>query len=117
MSGRLLLPTECVDRLPPLRSTDGQLGAAVAHVKLFAPDSSWTWYLTEYDPAECLAFGLVVGHEVELGYIAIDELEGVRGPLGLPIERDLYWRPRPLAELPECPDWLRRADDGEETGS
>jgi len=116
MSRLMLLSTECVDLLPPLGSTDGQLGAAVALVKLFTPDGSWTWYLTEHDPVERLAFGLVVGHEVELGYFSVDELEGVRGPLGLPIERDLYWRPRPLAVLAECPDWLRRAGEGEEVG-
>ena len=35
-------------------------------------------------------FGLVDGLEAELGYFWLSELTGVRGPLGLPIERDLY---------------------------
>jgi hypothetical protein len=26
------------------------------------------------------------------------ELVAVRGALGLPVERDLYWQPRPLVE-------------------
>jgi hypothetical protein len=60
-------------------------------VKFFTPDSNWTWYATEYDPAEGRFFGLVCGHESELGYFMLSELEGARGPLGLKIERDLHW--------------------------
>ena len=44
-------------------------------------------------------FGLVDGHEKELGYVSLNELRSVRGPLGLPIERDLYWQPKPLREI------------------
>ena len=38
-------------------------------------------------------FGLAIGLEIELGYWSLAELEQVRGPLGLPIERDLYFEP------------------------
>jgi hypothetical protein len=41
----------------------------------------------------------VSGLEIELGYFALSELEGVRGPMGLPIERDLYYDPQSLEEL------------------
>lgn len=34
---------------------------------------------------------LVDGHEAELGYWLLSELESVNGPAGLMIERDLYW--------------------------
>lgn len=44
-----------------------------------------------------LFFGLVIGHEPELGYFSVDELEQVRGRLGLPIERDLHFTPAPLS--------------------
>jgi len=44
-------------------------------------------------------FGLVDGLEAELGYFWLSELESVRGPLGLPIERDLYWQPKTLAQI------------------
>jgi hypothetical protein len=54
----------------------------------------------EFDPVERLCFGLVVGHERELGYFSLDELKSLRGPLGLPIERDLYWTPCPLSKVP-----------------
>jgi len=44
-------------------------------------------------------FGLVHGLARELGYFWLSELSRVRGPLGLPVERDLYWTPVPLADL------------------
>ena len=63
-------------------------------VKLFTPDAQATWLLTELDPADGdLAFGLCdcgLG-EPELGYVSLAELAGVRGPLGLPIERDMHF--------------------------
>lgn len=93
-----LMTREIERALPPLRSTDKQGDAAIAHVKFFTPWSGWTWYATEYDPAERLFFGLAVGHEAELGYFALDELESIRGPGGLRVERDLYFTPRPLSE-------------------
>lgn len=42
---------------------------------------------------------MVEGHERELGYFCLSELKSVRGPLGVPIERDLYWRPKTLKEI------------------
>ena len=46
-------------------------------------------------------FGLVHGQEWELGYWYLSELAKQRGPMGLPIERDLYWKPRALAIIKE----------------
>jgi Protein of unknown function (DUF2958) len=40
----------------------------------------------------------VVGHEREFGYFSVEELEAIRGPGGLTIERDLYWKPKALKE-------------------
>jgi len=93
-----LLTKEIRGKLPPLGGQDSKGGQAVAHVKFFTPDSSWTWYATEFD-GEDLFFGLVEGQEKELGYFSLSELEGVRGPMGLAIERDLHWTPKTLAEI------------------
>lgn len=64
-------------------------------VKFFTPDSSWTWYVIEgsQDPetSDWQFFGLVDGHEKELGYFWLSELQTVRGGLGLPVERDRYF--------------------------
>lgn len=82
------------DKLPALGEGDG-----VARVKLFDPTGSWTWYISEYDPETREAFGLVHGFEREYGYIYMPELVEFKGRFGLPIERDLHWKPRPMKEL------------------
>jgi len=64
-------------------------------VKLLAPDAGATWLLTEIDPDDHdRAFGLCdLGQGFpELGYVSLATLQSVRGPLGLPVERDLYFR-------------------------
>jgi Protein of unknown function (DUF2958) len=65
-------------------------------VKLFTPDAGATWLLTEIDPDdEDRAFGLCdLGLGMpELGYVSVSELAAVRGPMDLPVERDLYFTP------------------------
>ncbi len=42
---------------------------------------------------------MVDGYCRELGYFVLSELEEVRGPMGLPIERDLHWEPKMLEEI------------------
>ena len=44
-------------------------------------------------------FGYVVGMEAEWGYFLLSELQAVRGGLGLPIERDLYFTPQPISAI------------------
>jgi hypothetical protein len=84
--------------LPPLYAQDGKGMEATAYVKFFTPDSSWTWWATEFD-GEDIFFGLVDGFEREVGYFSLKELSEARGPLGLAIERDLHFKPTTLAEL------------------
>ena len=86
-------------KVPKLYETEN-VDDPIARVKLFTPDSSWTWWIIEFDPEERLCFGLVIGHERELGYFSLAELEEIRGPMGLPIERDLHWQPTPLSKCP-----------------
>jgi Protein of unknown function (DUF2958) len=94
-----LLPDDIAQTLPALYSQKHE-DDPIARVKFFTPDSSWTWYCLEYSPEERLFFGLVHGHDRELGYFSLDEMEAARGPLGLPIERDLYWTPTPISKCP-----------------
>jgi Protein of unknown function (DUF2958) len=69
----------------------------IVHAKFFTPDSNWTWYVTEGEIEEddFRFFGYVRGLEEEWGYSVLSELESVRGPLGLAIERDLHFTPGP----------------------
>lgn len=97
-----LLTEELESQFPRLRETEDKDLAQVRIVaKFFDPCSQWTWYATEYDPIERLFFGLVRGFEVEFGYFSLDELEAVKGRLGLGIERDLYFGEHTLAEAME----------------
>jgi hypothetical protein len=110
------ITNEMVEKIPSLYSQDEKGEEAIVHVKFFDPTGSWTWYATEMslvcpghgnmDCPECpveawrnfMFFGLVQGHEEELGYFSQQELESFRGKLGLGIERDLLFTPRPLRE-------------------
>jgi hypothetical protein len=118
-----LLTKELARRIPPLGSTDAEDDPMVV-AKWFTPWSSWTWYaiegatnehehlglgdcppgghrpLSDWDGGDVLFFGLVQGLDQELGYFTLGQLEAVRGPGGLRVERDLYFRPRRLSEVP-----------------
>ena len=95
-----LLTEQLRKKLPKLYECEEQGLNALALVKFFTPDSNWTWYASEFDGQD-IFFGLVSGLEVELGYFSLSELQSVRGPLGLPIERDLYFVPQTLQDLME----------------
>lgn len=71
-------------------------------VKLFTPDAGCTWLLSEINPEENdIAFGLCdlgLGCP-ELGYVSISEISTLRGRLGLPVERDLFFEAnKPISE-------------------
>jgi hypothetical protein len=91
------MPEAIAMTVPPLYATEHNKDPLV-HVKWFTPDSSWTWYITEYDPVERLCFGVVVGFARECGYFSLDEIAASRGPLGLRVERDLYFEPKPASQ-------------------
>jgi hypothetical protein len=76
-------------------------------VKIFTPDGSATWLLTELDPIDGhLDLGL---GEPELGYVSLHELAAARGPLGLPLEQDLHFAPtRTIAAYAELAREQRR---------
>jgi hypothetical protein len=69
--------------------------------KLFNPSGTGTWYLSELNKEDNVAFGLVHIHNKELGYIDIDELQNFRGVFGLKIERDKNF-PINQYSLEEC---------------
>ena len=105
--GMKLLPKEIREILPPLYAQDGKGGKAVAYLKWFTPDSGFTWWITEGGPiknengdeVDFHLFALVEGQCKELGYVSLKELEEVTGPMGLPVERDLHWQPKTLAQI------------------
>lgn len=94
-----LLTQELVDRFAQLGDQDLPADQVTVPAKFFCPWSNWTWYPTSYDPESQVFFGYVTGVENELGTFSLDELENQRGPMGLTIERDIYWQEQTLAEV------------------
>ena len=100
-----LLTDELRARLPALYSQEAEADPIV-YAKFFLPGTGWTWYVTEGSPEEddFLFFGFVVGLESEFGYFLLSELEEVRTPLGLAVERDLSFREGKLTDVVPAPD-------------
>lgn len=72
----------------------------IVAAKLFALGSSATWWLTEYDASEKIAFGYVTGLQFdEWGSVSIEELEALMlGPISR-VEFDVNFRPMPFSAL------------------
>jgi len=80
----------------PIGSQDGLGGKAKVIAKFFNPAGVGTWLITEANKLEngdYEMFGYChLGYDdlAELGYVHLSELEQIKGPFGLGIERDLY---------------------------
>ena len=85
-----LIPDEFLSSIPNLYETEGSLNP-ICQIKLFTPDSNWNWFIIEYSADTNTCYGYVQGLD--------SELESVRGPLGLAIERDLSFTPTPFATI------------------
>jgi Protein of unknown function (DUF2958) len=97
-----LLTDELRAQLPTLYAQENEKDQII-HVKFFTPWTGWTWFVTEgsQEDEDFIFFGYVIGPEAEWGYFSLRELESVRGPAGLTIERDLYFTPKRKSEIPD----------------
>ena len=100
-----LFPAWLRMQIPDLSATRYETDPVI-RCKFFAPDSFWTWYVIEAGITEdlegnldVLFYGYVEGIENELGYFCLLELQAARGPMGLPLERDLYFEPRSISSI------------------
>lgn len=92
-----LIPQNLLNQIPDLYETERSLNP-ICHIKLFTPDSNFTWYIIEIskeDKSTC--YGFVKGFESELGYFSLKELESIKGALGLGVEMDMSFSPTALA--------------------
>lgn len=92
------------NKTPELYATEGQGKEAKAQAHFFSCYkglAGFDWYMTEYDPEEKLAFGLVHGFDgFELGYFSIKEFEEINKKHGFNvIERDMYFDPCKLSDI------------------
>jgi hypothetical protein len=64
-------------------------------LKLFNPAGSGTWLIGAISEDGDTMYGLCdLGHgSPELGYVSLKELESLKLPFGLKIERDMYFEP------------------------
>ena len=98
-----LMTKEIEEQLPALYSQE-HITDPICNLKFFTPDAGWTWYILEAEKQvdnDFLFFCKVISPivpEGELGYVKLSELKNVRGSLGLPVERDLYFKPIPISQ-------------------
>lgn len=79
----------------PLYSQDGKGMDSVVLVKYFCPYSSATWLITEAEEqpdSDWLLFGYCHIFCWEWGTLLLSELQNLKLPFGLGIERDLFIR-------------------------
>ena len=76
----------------PIGSQDGKGLHAEVLVKYFNPCGSGTWLITEAEREgdDWRLYGYCHIFEWEWGYLLLSELESLRLPFGLGVERDLY---------------------------
>lgn len=94
------MPSEIANIIPKLYETENT--DPIVYVKLFTPDANWSWFITELSIDKDICFGLVISSFVkdgEMGYFSLNELKIVRGKLGLPVERDLWFKPKKLSDI------------------
>lgn len=95
-----LIPKDLINKLkiPKLYETEN-LSNPICKIKLFTPDSIWEWYIIEISIDLDTCYGYTKGFEGELGYFSLNELNEIRGNLGLGVERDLSFKPTKLSVI------------------
>lgn len=97
-----LLTKELKKQIPALYSTESiPLKEKIAVAKFFNPMGAGTWYVIEgqEEDGDFIFFGLVDLHEQEFGYFSLNELQSIRLPFGLKIERDIHFSQEKIANL------------------
>lgn len=96
-----LLTQELLERFQQVgRQEENQDPLVIA--KFFNPTGAGTWYATEYNPSDKTFYGYVSifgDWNDEWGYFSLTELESLKGPFGLGIERDLYFTETPSSKV------------------
>ena len=95
-----LFTKELIEKAKTQYSLGSDMENQMIVAKFFNPTGAGTWYLMNMDPEEQdYCWGIVDLFEVEMGSFSKSELENFIGPLGLGIERDLYFEPVNAKEL------------------
>jgi hypothetical protein len=89
-----LLTKELLEKFKKIgRQEASECGEYTIVVKFFCPWNDWTWYFTEFYEDEKVFYGVAVNSlGREWGYTSLREMEDIRGPMGLKIERDISFK-------------------------
>ena len=93
-----LIPKDLLEQVPKLYETE-EISNPTCQIKLFTPDSIWEWYIIEISIDKDICYGYIKGFESELGYFSLNELNEIRGNLGLKVEIDSSFTPISLASV------------------
>ena len=97
-----LLTSEVRKKLPKLYATENIPTREKEIIcKFFNPCGSGTWYVIEGEPKDddFIFFGLVGLFEKEWGYFSLSELESIKLPFNLKIERDVCFNSYKVSEI------------------
>jgi hypothetical protein len=89
-----LLTKKIINSLPKLYETESiPLKEKTVVAKYFNPSGDGTWYVIEGEEQgdDFIFFGLIDLYGKDFGYFTIKELESIRFPWGLKIERDIHF--------------------------
>ena len=95
-----LLTKEVIKKATKQYTKGSDMDEQMVVAKFFDPMGSWTWYLMNMqDETGNYAWGIVKGHEIEAGSFSVSELQQIKRPFGLGIERDMYFEPMKASDV------------------
>ena len=95
-----LLTKQLRRRLPALYANEKNKTPTediITYARYFGMWTNWVWYACEASKDGDLMYGFVIGHYPEWGYFRVSELEAIRGPGGLRIERELSFHAQKIS--------------------
>jgi len=100
-----LLTEELRDRLPPMHSQEAEDEPWV-YACFFLLQTTWRWYVIEGEPlaGDFLFFGFVEGLESEFCQFLLSELEALRGPKDVFVQRQESFIEGKLTDVVPAPD-------------
>lgn len=100
-----LLDEELRQKLPPLNSQEAEDDPFV-YAKFFLPGTNTAWYVTEGEAAgnEFVFFGFVTQPVNQFAEFHLSQLERIRGPHGVGVERAPEFTPGRLTNVVPAPE-------------
>lgn len=98
----VLINDALIQRVPKLYQSENiNIKDKMLQIRYYATNSSWQWYLVEYDEDTKTAFGYVVGYEKEWGYFSLKEFQEINDDETsmIKIKRDTSFIPIRFSDL------------------